>query len=51
MMAGHVHAARGIGFVPLALMWFAMMAAMMAPTVLPWITAFHRLGGSTAQFA
>ena len=30
-------------FLPLTAMWFAMMAAMMVPTVWPWIVAFDRL--------
>ena len=34
----------------LAFMWLAMMAAMMAPTVWPWIRSFHRFGGSTLAF-
>jgi len=34
----------------LSLTWFAMMAAMMAPTVWPWIRSFHRFGGSTLSF-
>ncbi len=38
----HVPGAAGPGFVPLAAMWFVMMAAMMAPTVWPWVRAFHR---------
>ncbi len=28
-------------------MWFAMMAAMMAPTVWPWVRAFSRFGGGS----
>ena len=41
-----------MGFTPLAAMWFVMMAAMMAPTVWPWVRSFHRLSptGGTAQF-
>jgi predicted metal-binding membrane protein len=27
-------------------MWFAMMAAMMAPAAWPWVRAFHRFGGA-----
>jgi predicted metal-binding membrane protein len=58
-MGGHAHAATGAQFWPLALTWFAMMAAMMAPTAWPWVHAFHRFGGDergaeirgTAQFA
>ena len=45
-MVGHAHAATGTGFWPLALMWWAMMAAMMAPTVWPWVRTFHRLSGA-----
>jgi len=45
-MAGHAHSASGVAFWPLALMWFAMMAAMMAPTAWPWVTAFHRFSGA-----
>jgi predicted metal-binding membrane protein len=32
-------------------MWFAMMTAMMAPTVWPWVAAFNRFGGNTALFS
>jgi predicted metal-binding membrane protein len=54
-MAGHTHAP----FFTLALMWFGMMAAMMAPTAWPWARAYHRFSGAkrgaevgaTAQFA
>jgi predicted metal-binding membrane protein len=57
-MAGHAHAP-GLDFGPLALMWFGMMAAMMAPTAWPWVRAFHRFSGAerdaevgaTARFA
>lgn len=35
----------------LTAMWFVMMAAMMAPTVWPWVRSFHRLGGATLPFA
>jgi predicted metal-binding membrane protein len=45
-MAGHTHAAPGLAFWPLTLMWFGMMAAMMAPTAWPWVRAFHRFSGS-----
>src|SRR5690348_2273221 len=37
----------------LVLMWFGMMVAMMAPTVWPWIRAFHRFqshASATAEF-
>jgi predicted metal-binding membrane protein len=58
-MGGHTHAASGVVFWPLALMWFGMMAAMMAPTAWPWVHAFHRFSGAergaaigaTARFA
>lgn len=30
-------------FLPLAMMWLAMMAVMMTPTVWPWLVAFGRL--------
>ena len=58
-MAGHTHAASGLAFWPLTLMWFGMMAAMMAPTAWPWVLVFHRFSGSeraadaggTARFA
>ena len=41
----HAHGAASGGFWRLAAIWFGMMAAMMAPTVWPWIQAFHRFGG------
>jgi predicted metal-binding membrane protein len=58
-MAGHTHATPDVAFWPLSLIWFGMMAAMMAPTAWPWVGAFHRLnaadrgGGmaATARFA
>lgn len=58
-MAAHVHAAADGSFLPLALLWFGMMAVMMAPTAWPWVRAFHRFSGSerdagignTARFA
>lgn len=34
-------------FIPIATMWFAMMTAMMAPAVWPWVSAFHRFGHRT----
>jgi predicted metal-binding membrane protein len=57
-MAGHLHAADA-AFWTLALMWFGMMAAMMAPTAWPWARAYHHFSkaergaeiGATAQFA
>jgi predicted metal-binding membrane protein len=45
-MAQHAHTALGAAFWPLALMWFAMMAAMMAPTAWPWVRAFRRFSGT-----
>jgi len=54
-MTGHAHAAPGIAFSALALMWFAMMTAMMTPAAWPWMRAFHRFAGAqafaTARFA
>ena len=58
-MAGHAHAAWDAVFWRLAIVWFGMMAAMMAPTAWPWARAYHRLHasargaevGATAQFA
>ncbi len=53
-MTGHTQAALSIQLWPLALMWFSMMAAMMAPTAWPWMRAFHRFSGAapaaTARF-
>jgi len=49
-MAGHAHAAPGTAFWPLAFMWFGMMAAMMAPTVWPWVQAFRRFSGGQSGF-
>ena len=45
-MAAHAHAAPAAGVWPLTLTWFAMMAAMMAPTAWPWVRAFHRFSGA-----
>jgi predicted metal-binding membrane protein len=42
----HPHAASALGFWPLTVMWFGMMAAMMAPTVWPWVRSFHQLSAS-----
>ena len=58
-MTAHAHGAASAPFLTLALMWFAMMAAMMAPTAWPWARAYHRFGDArrwsgitaTAQFA
>jgi predicted metal-binding membrane protein len=47
-MAGHAHAAPGVAFWPLALMWFGMLAAMMAPAAWPWVRAYHRFSGETS---
>jgi predicted metal-binding membrane protein len=59
VMAGHAHAAPDAAFWTLAVVWFGMMAAMMAPTAWPWARAYHRFSetkrgaeiGATAQFA
>ncbi len=42
----HVHAAGGgaFGLFALSGMWLVMMALMMAPTVWPWVRAFHSFG-------
>lgn len=58
-MTVHTHAASGVELWALALMWFGMMTAMMAPTAWPWVQAFHRFtgtsraaaAGDTARFA
>lgn len=55
----HAHPAGPVEYWALALMWFTMMAAMMGPTVTPWILAFHRFSragtgssvAATSQFA
>lgn len=44
-MPGHGSAPGAAGFWLLTVMWFGMMTAMMAPTVLPWVQSFHRLSG------
>jgi predicted metal-binding membrane protein len=57
-MSTHTHAP-DVAFLPLTLMWFGMMAAMMAPAAWPWVRAFHRFAGAgrdagvraTARFA
>ncbi|MEO8677693.1 MAG: DUF2182 domain-containing protein [Vicinamibacterales bacterium] len=41
----HVHLAAP-GFVALSGMWLVMMTLMMAPTVWPWVRAFHSFGAS-----
>ena len=48
-MAGHAHTAPGVAFWWLTLMWFGMMAAMMAPTVWPWIRAYHRFSATAGS--
>lgn len=50
-MPGHLHGAAAAGFLPLTLMWFGMMAAMMAPTAWPWVRAFHRFSGASGARA
>jgi predicted metal-binding membrane protein len=58
-MTGHAHAAPGVAFWPVALMWFGMMTAMMAPAAWPWVRAYYRFSGggraadtgATARFA
>jgi predicted metal-binding membrane protein len=47
----HHHGGDPLGFAASAALWFAMMAAMMAPTAWPWVRSFHRFGGSTLAFA
>ena len=57
-MAAHTHAADA-PFWRIALLWFGMMGAMMAPAAWPWVRAFHRFAEAdlapraraTAQFA
>ena len=58
-MGGHAHAVAHGAFATSAVIWFGMMAAMMAPTVWPWVRAYHRFSGAqrgaeavaTTQFA
>ena len=52
-MGAHLHAAPAVSFWPLALMWFGMMAVMMAPTAYPWVRAYHRFSATErdARFA
>jgi predicted metal-binding membrane protein len=55
-MPWHTPAAPALSFWPLALMWFGMMSAMMAPAAWPWVRAFHRFSGGgrrtdTVRFA
>jgi predicted metal-binding membrane protein len=40
----HAHASAAPSLIALVVMWFGMMAVMMAPTVWPWVRAFDRLG-------
>lgn len=49
-MAAHAHGLAA-GFLPLTLMWFGMMAAMMAPTVWPWVRSFGRFDESRTGLA
>jgi predicted metal-binding membrane protein len=58
VMDGHSHAVRDVTLATLTVMWFGMMAAMMAPTAWPWVRAYHRFHGArgiaigaTARFA
>ena len=44
----HIHSSAS--FAGLSAMWVAMMTAMMAPTVWPWVNAYHRLGSHTSLF-
>jgi predicted metal-binding membrane protein len=44
----HEHAGAALGFWPLTVVWFGMMAAMMAPAVWPWVVAFHRFSGTSS---
>src|SRR6187402_2954174 len=54
----HAHAVDG-AFATLTVVWFGMMAAMMAPTAWPWVRAYHHFSGAqraaevvaTTQFA
>jgi predicted metal-binding membrane protein len=49
----HLHPDPSAAPVFLVLMWFGMMATMMAPTVWPWVRAFHRFqseASATAEF-
>lgn len=41
-MIGHAHVQPAAGFWGLAVLWFCMMAAMMMPTVWPWLRLYHR---------
>jgi predicted metal-binding membrane protein len=45
-MAGHTHVTPDVAFWSLSLIWFSMMAAMMAPTAWPWVGAFHRVNAA-----
>lgn len=45
----HAHTAGPVAFWPLTMMWFGMMAVMMAPTVWPWVRAFHCFAGDRAS--
>lgn len=49
-MMSDAHAAIApMAFWTSAVAWFGMMAAMMAPTMWPWVRSFHRFGGSHAS--
>lgn len=41
--AAHLHGAPTVAFVPLAVMWLAMMSVMMAPAAWAWVRTFHQL--------
>ena len=47
----HQHPAGSPGTLPMIAVWFAMMAAMMAPTAWPWILSFHRFSGTSRSAA
>lgn len=49
-MTLHAHGSAA-GLLPLTLMWFGMMAAMMAPTVWPWVRSFGRFDDSRSGLA
>jgi predicted metal-binding membrane protein len=43
----HAHSVAPVSVAASTAMWFAMMAAMMAPTVWPWVRSFSRFGGGS----
>jgi predicted metal-binding membrane protein len=49
-VTAHAHGSAA-GFLPLTVMWFGMMAAMMAPTVWPWVRSFGRFDESRKGLA